>query len=63
MRPVRMKRKGIALALLAGLASMAWFTVDPGRVRWLVMVLLGGFAVRVLLTGPPSRYDEEGQVK
>ena len=44
------KRRGVALLLLAAVAGLAWETMDPGRVRWLVLVLLGGFAVRVLLS-------------
>jgi len=38
--------------------------MDPGQVRWLVMILLGGFALRILLTPgsqeePSPRYDGE----
>ena len=45
------KRKFVALAGLAVLAVLAWQTIDAGRVRILVFVLLGGFALRVALTG------------
>jgi hypothetical protein len=51
-------RKLVALIILAGLSILAWQTLDPGRMRWLVWVLLGGFALRILLTPGPSRYDE-----
>jgi len=53
------KRKIVALAGLAILALLAWQTMDPGRVRMLVFVLLGGFALRIALTAGRSRYDEE----
>ncbi|HEX3661543.1 MAG TPA: hypothetical protein VHU89_08925 [Acidobacteriaceae bacterium] len=43
------KRKLLALASLAALAALAWTTLDPGRVRLLVVVLLGGFAFRISL--------------
>jgi len=52
------RRKAIALAGLAILAALAWGTMDAGRVRILVMILLGGFALRIALTGDRSRYDE-----
>jgi hypothetical protein len=51
------KRKLVALAVLAILAILAWQTMDAGRIRMLVFVLLGGFALRVVLTGGRSRYD------
>ena len=53
------KRKFVALAGLAILALLAWRTMDPGRARMLVFVLLGGFALRVALTNGSSRYDVE----
>jgi hypothetical protein len=53
------KRKLVALAGLAILAVLAWQTIDPGRVRMLVFVLLGGFALRIALTNGRSRYDVE----
>jgi len=52
------RRKAIALAGLAILAAMAWNTMDAGKMRILVMILLGGFALRIALTGSRSRYDE-----
>jgi len=53
------KRKLVALAGLAILALLAWQTMDPGKVRMLVFVLLGGFALRIALTNGRSRYDVE----
>jgi hypothetical protein len=52
------RRKAIALAGLAILAALAWYTMDAGKPRILVMVLLGGFALRIALTGDRSRYDK-----
>ena len=36
-------------AVLAGLAVLAWQTMEPGKFRTLVFVVLGGLALRVLL--------------
>ncbi|HEX5235121.1 MAG TPA: hypothetical protein VFW25_07320 [Silvibacterium sp.] len=52
------KRKAVALAGLAILAALAWYTMDVGKVRILVEILLGGFAIRIALTGGRPRYDE-----
>jgi hypothetical protein len=52
------KRKLVALAGIAVLAVLAWQTMDASRIRMLVFVLLGGFALRIALTGGRSRYDE-----
>jgi hypothetical protein len=52
------KRKVVALAGFAILAALAWKMIDPGKVRMLVFVVLGGFALRVVLTAGRSRYDE-----
>ncbi|HEX3437016.1 MAG TPA: hypothetical protein VHT24_09645 [Pseudacidobacterium sp.] len=59
MRVRGIQRKMVALLVLAVLAALAWSTIDPGRIRMLVLVVLGGFALRILLTAR-SRYDEEG---
>ncbi|HVW79307.1 MAG TPA: hypothetical protein VHB45_16960 [Alloacidobacterium sp.] len=58
MRVRGWQRKLVALLVLAMLAGLAWSTMDAGRVRMLVFVLLGGFALRILLTAG-RRYDEE----
>jgi hypothetical protein len=50
------RRKYAALAGLAAVAALAWFTMDPGRIRLVVMILLGGFAVRIALTAL-ARHD------
>jgi hypothetical protein len=54
------KRKYAALAGLAVIALLAWFTLDPGRIRLVVMILLGGFAARIALTHL-ARHDEPVQ--
>ena len=51
------RRKALALAGLAVLAILAWTTMDAGKVRLLVMILLGGFALRIALTAGRTRYD------
>jgi hypothetical protein len=48
-------RKWIALALLVTLAGLAVKTIDPGKVRSVVLLLLGIFGLRIVLTGPASR--------
>ena len=58
------RRKGIALLLLAGLALLAWETIDPGQVRWVVMLILGAFVLRIVLAvgsrdKADTRYDSE----
>jgi hypothetical protein len=52
------KRKFVALAGIAILAAVAWLTMDAGNIRMLVFVLLGGFALRIVLTAGRSRYDK-----
>ena len=52
------QRKAVALLVLGVLAALVWGTMDSGKVRMLVFVLLGGFALRILLTSG-RRYDEE----
>jgi hypothetical protein len=48
-------RKWIALAILVALAGLAVKTIDPGRVRSVVLLLLGFFALRIVLTASASR--------
>jgi hypothetical protein len=52
------KRKLVALAGLAVLAALAWSTMDAGRTRILVFVLLGGFALRIALTAGRAQHEE-----
>ena len=43
------RKTPIALLLLVGIAALAWYTMEPGKFRMLVMIVLGGLAVRLLL--------------
>jgi uncharacterized membrane protein len=61
MRVEGTKRKLIALASLAVLAALAWTTMDPGRVRLVVVILLGGFALRISLM--TRRASDEAEVE
>jgi hypothetical protein len=45
----------MAIGLLAVLAAAAWKTMDPGKPRLVVLVVLGGFAFRILLASRRSR--------
>jgi hypothetical protein len=45
----------MALGLLVVLCGLAVKTIDPGKIRTVVFVLLAFFAVRIVLTGPASR--------
>ena len=49
------RRKWIALGLLVVLAGLAVKTIDPGKVRSVVLVLLVFFALRIALTAAASR--------
>ena len=51
----RARRKWIALALLVALAGLAWQTMEPGKIRLVVFVLIGSFALRIALTAVGSR--------
>jgi hypothetical protein len=50
-----MNKAVVAIALLAVLAGAAWKTMEPGKTRLIVLVVLGGFALRVLLAARTSR--------
>ena len=50
MRMRESHRFSIALAILALTAALAWATMDAGRIRDGVLVVLGGFALRIALT-------------
>jgi len=55
LKPAGSGRVGIALAGFAALALLAGWTMQPGKFRSLTWVLLGFFAVRVVLTHLRSR--------
>jgi hypothetical protein len=65
MTLARGQRKGVALAALVILAAVAWQSMDAGSIRTLVFVLLGGFALRVVLTPgrSPSGKQPYGEQK
>jgi len=45
----------VALAVIALLAALAWRTMEPGRWQQLTWLLLGFFALRVILARVRSR--------
>ena len=49
----------VASGILLALMALAWFTLDPGRVRLLALLILGLFLFRVVIHAARSRYDEE----
>ena len=60
----------VALALYAGLAAVAWFTMDEGKVlvsgrlvelRILPMIVIGGLTLRTVLARQADRIRREGQ--
>jgi hypothetical protein len=50
----------IALVLFAAVAVLAWQTMEPGKFRNLVFVVVGGLALRVLLGWRRSGVDGDG---
>jgi hypothetical protein len=55
MSPAGKGRRIVSLALIGLFALSARFTMEPGKWQTLTFVLLGFFAVRVILLRPPSR--------
>ncbi|MGB9415074.1 MAG: hypothetical protein WCB58_02075 [Acidobacteriaceae bacterium] len=47
----------ITLLLFGAVAVLAWQTMEPGKFRSLVFVVLGGLALRVLLSWRRSSVD------
>jgi hypothetical protein len=43
------QKTAVALVLFGAVAVLAWQTMEPGKFRTLVFVVLGGLALRVLL--------------
>ena len=52
------QRTVVALVLFGAIAVLAWQTMEPGKFRTLVFVILGGLALRVLLGSRRARYDK-----
>ena len=48
----------VAAGILLALMVVAWFTLDPGRVRLIALLILGMFLFRVVIQASRSRYDE-----
>lgn len=55
MEPAGAGRMAVSLVLLAGMAAVVWRTMEPGRYQQLTWLLLGFFAVRVVLGWLRSR--------
>ncbi len=55
MTPAGTGRMLVAMAVLAGMALLAWRTMEPGKYQQLTWLLLGFFAFRVLLGWMRSR--------
>ena len=53
--PRSRKRMWTSLLLLGVLGAMAVSTIGPGKSRSLVLLLLGFFALRIVLASSPSR--------
>ena len=62
MGPQSSGRLYVSLALLAGLALLAWRTLEPGKAQQVVWLLLAFFAFRIALTRVRSRYSKEGML-
>jgi hypothetical protein len=52
------QKTAVALMLFGLVGLAAWQTMEPGKLRTLVFVVLGGLALRVLLGSRRRRYDE-----
>ena len=48
------RRKLVAVLVLVAIAGLAWTTIEAGKPRDVVLVLLAGFALRVVLTRAAS---------
>jgi hypothetical protein len=55
------QKTAIALVLFAAIAVLAWQTMEPGKFRTLVFVVLGGLALRVLLGSRRAGADTEAR--
>jgi len=49
-----------SLAVLAVLAVLVWWTMDPGRYQQLTWLLIGFFAFRIVLMRLRPRYSSDG---
>ena len=60
MRPSGTGRLLVALLVLLLLAGLAWRTMEPGKYQQFTWLLLGFFAVRVVLSWLQSRKMKSG---
>ena len=61
MRVSGARRKLVAIAFLAVLAALTWYTLDAGKIRLVVLILLGGFAFRIALTHRSEQDEHEAE--
>jgi membrane-bound metal-dependent hydrolase YbcI (DUF457 family) len=55
------QKTAVTLVLFGAVALLAWQTMEPGKFRNLVFVVLGGLALRVLLGWRRSSEDAESR--
>ena len=58
MNPAGTGRMAVALIVLALLAVLDWRTIEPGKMQQVVWLLLGFFALRIVLGSFRSRKME-----
>ncbi len=63
MSPASTGRMLVALTVLAGMAVLVWRTMEPGKYQQLTLLLLGFFALRVLLGWMRSRRISSGAAR
>jgi hypothetical protein len=55
------QKTAVALVLFGAIAVLAWQTMEPGKFRTLVIVVLGGLALRVLLGSRRADVDTKAR--
>jgi hypothetical protein len=60
MSPRGNGRFAVSVAALAVLAVLVWRTMEPGKFQYLTWLLLGMFALRIVLTWLRLRYSRNG---
>ena len=63
MEPRGNGRLVTALSFLSFLALLVWKTIEPGKLQYVTWLLLGFFALRVLLMSLATRYSRNGTAK
>jgi hypothetical protein len=59
MRPQGKGRLVTSLAVIAVVALLVWRTMEPGKLQYVTWLLLGFFALRIVLTWMRTRYSRE----